>query len=305
MQFGDRFVQYTGGQQGISNLAVFWNVHFQDILDHTLGMHWREWYTIYVDDVGVHGATPEEVMTRSRIFEAVLHAYGKTINAKTGTTPYDEHMVLAGLHFDRHGVSLSAKAISSLHAALDTYTVKSLTDVQHVVGVIQYASSAFSWPNDLPSPEFADIISATNAIGNAPAKSIKELWVRDFPPIHTRLKQLLRNTPRLALDPATIVSATSCLVQVTDASDTGVAVSLFRVNKADASTVTKADLLDHNTSQLIAVRYRKLTDPQTRWHTFETELYAMVLGVKFFGSFITTEPALRPASRSPARPRYM
>ena len=82
VQFGSRMVQYLGGTQGIANMAVFWNVHFQDILDRTLGLHWREWYTVYVDDVGVHGATPDEVMARSRILEAVLKVYGKTINRK-------------------------------------------------------------------------------------------------------------------------------------------------------------------------------------------------------------------------------
>ena len=299
VQFGDRFVQYTGGQQGISNLAVFWNVHFQDILDRQLGLHWRDWYTIYVDDVGVHGATPEEVMIRSRIFEAILHAYGKTVNSKNSDSPYDDHMILAGLHFDKSGVSLSEKAILSLHDALDAYTVKSLTDVQHVVGVIQYASSAFSWPDALPSPEFTDIVSGINAIGSAPHKTIKELWTREFPPLHNRLKSLLHNIPRLALDPATMVSNESCLIQVSDASDTGVAVSLFRVLIADASTVTKEHLLDRTKSQLIAVRYRKLTGAQTRWHTFEAELYAMVLGVKFFGSFITTATANYPADGIP------
>ena len=48
--------------------------------------------------------------------------------------------------------------------------------------------------------------------------------------------------------------------------------------------------------QLVAVRYRKLTDVQQRWHTFETELYAIVLGVQFFRSFITTATAKFPVS---------
>ena len=114
-------------------------------------------------------------MIRSRILEAILRAYGKTVNSKNSDSPYDDHMILAGLHFDKDGVSLSNKAILSLHDALDAYTVKSLTDVQHVVGVIQYASSAFSWPDALPSPEFTDIVSGINAIGSAPHKTIKEL----------------------------------------------------------------------------------------------------------------------------------
>ena len=296
VQFGQRLVQYLGGTQGIANMAVFWNAHFQDIMDRTLGLHWREWYTIYVDDVGVHGATPEEVMARSRIFEAVLKAYGKTLSPKNSDVPYETHMDLAGLHFDHRGVSLSEKAIESLHEALDVYKVQTQTDVLHVVGVIQYCSSAFSWPTGLPSAEFTSLVAALNAIGQAPRKEIKDRWAREFPPIHARLQAMLHNTPRAALDPSTLLDADHCLVQVTDASDTGVAVALFRVRRPDASTVTKADLEDPALRQLVAIRYRKLTDAQMRWLTFETELYAMVLGVKFFGSFITTATTNFPVS---------
>ena len=290
-------VQYLGGTQGIANMAVFWNVHFQDILDRTLGLHWREWYTVYVDDVGVHGATPDEVMARSRILEAVLKVYGKTVNRKNSQRLYEDHMVLAGLRFDHRGVSLSDKAIESLHEALDVYKVKTQTDVLHVVGVIQYCSSAFSWPNGLPSAEFTDLVSALNAIGQTPnRKDIAQRWHREFPPVHARLRAMLHNIPRAALDPATLVDDNHCLVQVTDASDTGVAVALFRVRRPDASMVTKTDLEDPAMRQLVAVRYRKLTDVQQRWHTFETELYAIVLGVQFFGSFITTATAKFPVS---------
>ena len=299
VQFGDRMVQYTGGVQGIANMAIHWNCHLHDILDRILGIHWREFYTIYVDDVGVHGATPEQVITRSRVLEAILRAFGKTINSKNSSIPYDDHMDLAGLHFDSRGVSLSDKAIDSLHDALDRYPVKTQTDVQHVVGVIQYSSSAFSWPDALPSPEFVDLVSALNGIGLAPRKEIADRWAAEFPAIHARLKSLLHNLPRAALDPATLLSPDTCLVQVTDASDTGVAVSLFRVHRSDASTVTKEDLLNPTLSQLIAVRYRKLTDTQRRWHTFESELYAMVLGVKWYGSFITTATANFPSSGTP------
>ena len=73
----------------------------------------------------------------------------------------------------------------------------------------------------------------------------------------------------------------------TDASDTAVAVSIFRVLKDDAATVTKDDLLDPARSQLIGVAYKKLSHNQLKWHTFESELYAIVLGCKKFGKFIT------------------
>ena len=73
----------------------------------------------------------------------------------------------------------------------------------------------------------------------------------------------------------------------TDASDTAVAVSLFRVLKPDAATVTKDDLLDPKLSRRVGVCYKTLNEGQLKWHTFESELYAIVLGCKKFGSFIT------------------
>ena len=73
-----------------------------------------------------------------------------------------------------------------------------------------------------------------------------------------------------------------------DASDTAVAVSLFRVKVADAKSIVTADLLDRNKAQLIGVAYKRLSGSQTSWHTFETEFYAIVLGCKKFGFFITT-----------------
>ena len=109
-----------------------------------------------------------------------------------------------------------------------------------------------------------------------------------YPPIRDRLLTLLANRPWAYSDPATIISDGSCLVMVTDASDTAVAVSLFRVQKPDASTVSKDDLLDPTISRLISVVHKKLDKNQVKWLTFESELYAIVLGCIKFGGFITT-----------------
>ena len=107
------------------------------------------------------------------------------------------------------------------------------------------------------------------------------------------------NRPWAYCDPATIISDTSCLVMVTDASDTAVAVSLFRVLKADASTVSKADLLDPSLSRLVAVTHRKLNATQCKWLTFKAELHAIVLGCAKFGGFITTATVKYPPGGAP------
>ena len=58
--------------------------------------------------------------------------------------------------------------------------------------------------------------------------------------------------------------------------------------KANADDVTKEDLKDPALTQLIGVCYKKLNTRQQAWHTFVSELHAMVIGCKKFGSYITT-----------------
>ena len=130
--------------------------------------------------------------------------------------------------------------------------------------------------------------SSTLTVCKESARSIPGKWKEVFPPIRSRLLQLMVNRPWAYCDHATLISDTSCLVMVTDASDTAVAVSLFRVLGADASTVTKAGLLDPSLSRLVAVTHRKLNTAQCKWLTFEAELHAIVLGCTKFGGFITT-----------------
>ena len=143
-------------------------------------------------------------------------------------------MDLAGLHFTSQGVRLSDSMFESLKECLHEYEVRTAHDIGHVVGLIQYCSSAFEWQDDVPRAEFATLVSQLNAVSKESARSIPGKWKEVFPPIRSRLLQLMVNRPWAYCDPATIISDTSCLVMVTDASDTAVAVSLFRVLKGDA-----------------------------------------------------------------------
>ena len=55
----------------------------------------------------------------------------------------------------------------------------------------------------------------------------------------------------------------------------------------DLASGPENDLKDRNISQLVAVKYKKLDKHQRKWHTYEAELYGLVLVVKYFGSLIT------------------
>ena len=195
-------------------------------------------------------------------------------------------MDLAGLHFDGDGVRLSDDMFDNLTSCLHEYEVRNARDVGHVVGLLQYCRSAFEWPDDIPRAEFSDLLSQLNAVAALPAESIPSSWLKVYPLVRDIL---LRSSPLAYCDPASIISDVSCLVMVTDASGTAVAVSLFRVKMSDASTVTKAGLLDASKSQLTVVCYKKLHKSALNWRTFEAELHAIVLGCSNFGLQQTSE----------------
>ena len=299
VQFGNRLVRYTGGAQGIANMAIHWNIHLADGLDCALGFHWRHWCARFVDDVGIHGLTRDQVAARARILGTVLRHLGKSLSDKIDVDAIAPTMILAGLNFTHGGVCLSNEAIQDLRDALTSYPVRTKVDAQHIIGVINYCNSAFSWPNNIPSAEYVTLMAELTDLSLLPPKEIPTGWATRYPPVRDRLMELITNQPRRLCDPATLLSPTSCLTMVTDASDTGIAVSLFVVNVADASMVTKAHLQDPNISQLIAVRYKKLTGAKKNWHTFETELWALCLGCEQFGKFITTATMDYPPGATP------
>lgn len=95
-------------------MAVFWNIHLTDGFDRIFGLHWRDWWTGFVDDIGVHGATYDQCALRCRLLEAALQGLGKPLSNKFAGDRIKPSMVLAGLQFSHGGVCLSDNAVSSL-----------------------------------------------------------------------------------------------------------------------------------------------------------------------------------------------
>ena len=295
VQFNGKFYRYLGGAQGIANMAVHWNVHLMHSFDRILGEHWRDWYTLYVDDLGVHGFTVQQTRNRSRILEAMLTVLEKPFSDKTGADVADS-LDIAGLHFTEHGVRLSDDAFHALEQCLREYQVKNVTDIQHVVGVIQYAYSAFEWPDRTASSQYSTLLSQLNEVMKQPKQVLPKKWAAVYPPVRDKLLSLIKKQPWAYSDPRKIISENSCLIMTTDASDSAVAATLFRVSKPDAASVTKEDLLNPAVTRIVGVAYKKLTHGQLRWHTFESELFAIVLGCSKFGNFITTATVNYPPS---------
>ena len=81
----------------MANMAIHWNVHLMNIFDKVLAEYWQEWHTLYVDDLGVHGATKLRVETRARVLEAILTAMEKPFSDKTGNDVRTS-LDIAGMH---------------------------------------------------------------------------------------------------------------------------------------------------------------------------------------------------------------
>ena len=207
-------------------------------------------------------------------------------------------MILAGLHIDKNGVRVEDKIIDVLKFTLTEYKVKTMNDAMHVVGVLQYANSAFEFDTGSWNT-FTELLSIlidtyaglqTEPKGRPARSEFQKRW--NQPAVQNAMELLfdcITNRPRAYMDPASLVSPKTCMIAQTDASDRGEAVScnLHLVYKADARTVTKQDLEDRKISQLISVKFKRLNGTQNRWSTYEKEMYGLVRIVENYGGIIT------------------
>ena len=73
-----------------------------------------------------------------------------------------------------------------------------------------------------------------------------------------------------------------------DADPDAIVTTLWVVFRADARDVKITDLMEDGRALLLNLHPKSLCSSQSRWHISEKELYAMILGVRKFGSFISS-----------------
>ena len=86
------------------------------------------------------------------------------------------------------------------------------------------------------------------------------------------------NMKRRLINPDDLLSADTCLVISSDASDEGCGASLGIVRKADASQVTPEDLHNPELYQLVAPFTHVFSSAEKRMLTFERETLGMLFG---------------------------
>ena len=92
-----------------------------------------------------------------------------------------------------------------------------------------------------------------------------------------RLKLRAMNSPRKMYDPVLYLRGNWCLVAVFDASDNGGGAALLLVPRACATQVdTSADLKPENGAILLDMYHKVWSGTQSRYQTYEQELFMMV-----------------------------
>ena len=92
----------------------------------------------YVDDMGVHGKSPQQVTDRAQILNRILvaldkpHAFGeKGADDNTWQATPQETMVLAGLKYSKDGISCNEEIMEALRKTLTEFKITNKEDAQH------------------------------------------------------------------------------------------------------------------------------------------------------------------------------
>ena len=232
--YNKRFYRCIGACQGLAPAAPFWNMHLQDAFNHALDLHWTNMFVAFVDDVLCYSSLEERAELRRRILIAILTVLGKSISPKCDTSVKRE-VDFVGMTIAEGGHKLSQTGVDALLLTL-SIRPKSKDMVRHMLGVILYCLTAFTW-----NP------SRLSWIGEKlhPIRDTLMLprfcWSEEC---KTNVKELANSIPNAQLkmrSPDTLLTAHTCFAIKHDASDHNFGYALMICEVADANDVHTCD----------------------------------------------------------------
>ena len=211
---------------------------------------------VYIDDVLIASATPEQHLQDLRTVFERLAAHGIVINPNKclfGVTELD----FLGHHIDQHGITpLPAK----VQAVRDFPQPQSQRQLRQFIGLVNFYHRFL--------PHGAGLMQPLHALLTASKPKSQALtWTEDALAAFNAAKEALANASLLSY-PQTDVP--TCLM--TDASDMAVGAVLQQYA--------------NGTWHPISFFSRKMTPAETRYSTFDRELLAVYLAIKHFRHFL-------------------
>jgi site-specific DNA-cytosine methylase len=268
--------------QGSGPAAAWANFVLEYLYNAAFGMAWTNWVTKFVDDHLCYGIDDAQALNRAKIMRAVLEVGGLKVSDKTPGVSKDSGQ-LAGITVTSQGITLNTEAVDALRIALGA-TPKTVTELKSMIGVILYAHTAFEWDvQDLAW--FAKTMSPLHKA--ATLKPI--LWGSECTQAVDALLGRIQTSPRWFTHFEDLVTEDTCLIIMSDASDTGGGVALFLVKLPCATMVVPTiHLVDPKVSRLLSTRSKVFSEVDCRRPTFEQEFKMAVFGIKTWGNMITT-----------------
>ena len=278
---GELFI-YTTCIQGSGPAAAWFNFLLDYLYNAIFGIAHHNWWSRFVDDHQVHAKGADNATNRAKMLRAALRGGGFTVSSKT---PGEVESVgnIAGVVFDHRGIRLNDEAIDVLTETL-AKSPKTQTQCRALIGVALYTHSAFEWNADDLS-WFAVMLEPMHAATTT--KPFK--WDDQCIANAIEMTQKIKPAPRWYTHFADLVTDETCLVIMTDASDTGGGAALFWVRLACATMVVpETHLHDPLVSRLLATKSKVFSKSASERPTFENEFRMAVMGLSEWGDMITT-----------------
>ena len=128
-----------------------------------------------------------------------------------------------------------------------------------MTGTIQYSHTAFHWEEQAYTRYSSLMRVLTTAMAQSEAGRRLQ-WPDECTEACHELHKHIANQPLAHWSPHSILTALTCLIAMTDASDDAVAISLFVVKQSDARNVTKEHLKDPNMATLLSIKSAMLNE---------------------------------------------
>jgi hypothetical protein len=280
-----RYIQAVGGDQGCSACALFFTVWVRHGYNHFFGTAWEEWWSDFIDDTIVFGTDQDDCDLKLFVLNAVKIKMGLHPSPKQDVSSKKE-VLFAGLVWTLDGITIGSAGREHILSVLDKEP-GGVSQCRTFRGVLVQARSAFKFSAE-EIIEFGRLLVPITTAIDVVTKGGKWKWTVECKASAEAFRVKLVDQPKAYTNPDTVLTGESCLMILGDADPNAIVTSLWVVFRNDARDVQVADLMEDGRALLLNLHPKSLCSSQARWHISEKELYAMVLGVRKFGSFISS-----------------
>ena len=249
-------------------MAEFFGSHMAGIFYFMFGDFWQNMRCLYVDDIGPHTFTDEQLELRCRLLEACLEVFDKPICTKfweNGNRPRAQSsMILAGIEFTAQGVTIGQNTVDTMKYVYACTEMKVDTPEKagHIQGCFAYVQSAFEFDIEECSKTGELIAPIQTAITTKPFKWTEECRVNS-----ALLYSMITRGPRVYTDPRMILCPGRCIIIKTDCGAEAIGYALVLVDRPCVRMVTDLDILkDRSMSRLIATNVYNFKETQHASH---------------------------------------